>query len=55
MIPTPVSKQVVGEIHIQSWLTDTLTGKPLKEENKHETESDDEIRPVPIENEEWKR
>lgn len=60
LFPTPVSKQVVGDIHIQAWLTDLLQGnsnKSLMKEEQKEIDSEDEdiLRPIPIEDEERKR
>lgn len=60
LFPTPVSKQVVGDIHIQAWLTDLLQGnsnqKEMREEQKEvDSEDEDILRPIPIEDEERKR
>ena len=47
LFPTPVSKQVVGEIHIQAWLTDLLQGnsnqREMREEQKEVDSEDDDI------------
>jgi hypothetical protein len=60
MIPTPVSKQVVGEIHIQAWLTDVLSGsnshqKPKENRKEIYSEEDEPLRPVSIDDEERKK
>lgn len=53
MIPVPVSKQAVGEIHITAHLTDSLISH--REEKEPESESEEEIRPVPVDDEERRK